>query len=315
MKKIFQQLRDHIQEEFNWGYYISVGLFLALMTGLNYFLLPDRTIERWITSHYYGKEICMLYYLAFYGLPYFFAVGAYAWFHKAGHIFRERSFWIKSILAITLLSIDASFYYYQLMLDWAETLAGQYVLRKCLATFISAIAIGLPLWIFWKYFDREQTDSFYGLTWKGFNSKPYLILLLLMIPVVIAASFEASFIDYYPTMKLSIAKRFHDLPVWGTLTLYETLYTIDFLWTELIFRGFLVIGMAAILGKGSILPMASIYAFRHFAKPLAESVSSIFGGYILGVIALRSKNIMGGFLIHAGIALLMEIMAILQHAS
>ncbi|MEM7655668.1 MAG: CPBP family intramembrane glutamic endopeptidase, partial [Bacteroidota bacterium] len=81
---------------------------------------------------------------------------------------------------------------------------------------------------------------------------------------------------------------------------------------ELIFRGFFVIGMAKVLGKGAVLPMVSIYAARHFAKPMLETVGSVFGGYILGVIAFRSQNIWGGVLIHIGIAALMDVFALLQ---
>ena len=98
-----------------------------------------------------------------------------------------------------------------------------------------------------------------------------------------------------------------------TMSIYEFFYLVDFLWTELIFRGFFILGMAAVLGRGAVLPMVMIYAFRHFAKPMGETIGSVFGGYILGVIALRSKNIMGGVMIHVGVAFLMEIFAIIHY--
>ena len=71
--------------------------------------------------------------------------------------------------------------------------------------------------------------------------------------------------------------------------------------------------MAKILGKDAVLPMVVTYAFLHFGKPLGETVGSIFGGYILGVIALRTKHIFGGCIIHIGVAYLMEVMALWQH--
>jgi len=58
--------------------------------------------------------------------------------------------------------------------------------------------------------------------------------------------------------------------------------------------------------------MVAAYAVLHFGKPLGESIGSIFGGYILGIIALYSRNIWGGVFVHGGIALLMEIFAFLQ---
>ncbi len=66
------------------------------------------------------------------------------------------------------------------------------------------------------------------------------------------------------------------------------------------------------MGKNVILPMAATYAVLHFGKPIGETISSIFGGYILGVIALYSRNIWGGVFIHGGTAFFMEAFAFLK---
>ncbi|TAE50931.1 MAG: CPBP family intramembrane metalloprotease, partial [Bacteroidetes bacterium] len=137
--------------------------------------------------------------------------------------------------------------------------------------------------------------------------------LLLMVPLVLAASFESGFINYYPTLRPGQVARLEHIPAWAAYLLYNTVYASDFVWEELIFRGFLIIGMAGVLGRGAVLPMSVIYCFRHFAKPPGEAISSIFGGYILGVFALRSRSVMGGVMVHVGVALLMELAALLQH--
>lgn len=98
----------------------------------------------------------------------------------------------------------------------------------------------------------------------------------------------------------------------GNGLVFELAYGIDFIATELLFRGFLIIGMAHILGKDVILPMVVTYAFLHFGKPLGETIGSVFGGYILGIMALYSRNIWGGIAIHLGVAWLMELAAFLQ---
>jgi hypothetical protein len=95
--------------------------------------------------------------------------------------------------------------------------------------------------------------------------------------------------------------------------IYEFIYGFDFIFVELVFRGALVIGMASILGKDAILPMVSVYCFLHFGKPAGEAISSIFGGYILGVIAYYSRSIVGGCIIHIGVAFSMEIVALIQY--
>jgi membrane protease YdiL (CAAX protease family) len=81
---------------------------------------------------------------------------------------------------------------------------------------------------------------------------------------------------------------------------------------EIFFRGFLVLAVGRFLGKDAILPMAATYAALHFGKPLGETISSIFGGYILGVVCFRSATIYGGIFLHAGIALMMELYAFWQ---
>ena len=138
--------------------------------------------------------------------------------------------------------------------------------------------------------------------------------MLLMVPLVIGASFESGFKNYYPTLKYERIQKLTEIPIWLAYVIYEIVYALDFIWTEVIFRGFMVIGMTYAMGAASVGSMSSVYCYRHFAKPMGESISSIFGGYILGVIARKSENVMGGVFVHMGIALLMELSAFLQWA-
>ena len=50
----------------------------------------------------------------------------------------------------------------------------------------------------------------------------------------------------------------------------------------------------------------------HFGKPIPETLGSVFGAYVLGVIAMESRCILGGTAINAGVALLMNAAALLQ---
>jgi hypothetical protein len=55
-----------------------------------------------------------------------------------------------------------------------------------------------------------------------------------------------------------------------------------------------------------------LYCTLHFGKPMGEAVSSVFGGYILGVVAYETRSIWGGVIVHIGIAWMMEIIAFAQ---
>jgi hypothetical protein len=146
-----------------------------------------------------------------------------------------------------------------------------------------------------------------GLTRKNFNPLPYFGLLALMIPLIALASTQHDFLLVYPKMKnLVYLDRFAH-PAWPWKLLYEFSYGLDFLGIELFFRGLLVVALLDYVGEDAILPMAAFYCTIHFGKPLGECISSFFGGLILGVLAARTRTILGGLIVHLGLAWLMEL--------
>ncbi|HZH96471.1 MAG TPA: CPBP family intramembrane glutamic endopeptidase [Flavisolibacter sp.] len=166
------------------------------------------------------------------------------------------------------------------------------------------LIITLVLFVVWKVFDKDQ--PFYGVSVKTFSIKPYLLMLLIMTPLIAAASTQPDFLAMYP--KLKVLDQLPDDKHPGMYRLlYELSYGTDFLGIELFFRGFLILGFAKWAGKDAILPMAVFYCAIHFGKPLGECISSLFGGVILGVVTYHSRTIWGGLLVHLGIAWLMEL--------
>jgi hypothetical protein len=116
-------------------------------------------------------------------------------------------------------------------------------------------------------------------------------MILIMLPILTAASFHSSFLKTYPLYKSTSVHTFFGVGEWIPVLGYELAYGFDFITVELLFRGFMVIGMINILGRNSILPMAVTYCFLHFGKPPGEAISSVFGGFILGVIAYETKSV------------------------
>lgn len=150
----------------------------------------------------------------------------------------------------------------------------------------------------------NRREPFYGLTLNGFSPKPYVIMLLLMVPLIAAASALPDFQRMYPRMN-NVEYLLQPDRGWHKL-LYQLSYGSDFLSIELFFRGFLVLAFARFAGQGAILPMAIFYCTIHFGKPLGECISSYFGGIILGVVSYHTRSVVGGFAVHVGIAWLME---------
>ncbi len=151
-----------------------------------------------------------------------------------------------------------------------------------------------------------ERNAMYGLSGKKINYTPYFILLLIMVPLIVAASTQNDFLSTYPKMKMIFPLPENSDPGWFYKLLFQLSYGSDFFTIEIFFRGFLVIGFMKWVGKDAILPMACFYCTIHFGKPLAECISSYFGGLLLGIISYHTRSVYGGLLVHLGIAWLME---------
>jgi membrane protease YdiL (CAAX protease family) len=128
-------------------------------------------------------------------------------------------------------------------------------------------------------------------------------MLLFMLPLITAASFMGDFLEYYPrASRINIYNPEPHHYFW-----FEVVYALDFISIEVFFRGFMILAFLKILGPKAIIPTAAFYFSIHFGKPIGETISSFFGGVLLGYLSYRKQSIWGGILVHIGIALLMEL--------
>jgi hypothetical protein len=285
---------------------------VGTLIGLNYrFDVEDSFIDS-----YYGKYIRILLYFGIHAIAYF-GVLLLIWIHDRKNVSFSWLFWLKSIAGLLILGVDRSIFpmISKVLLNGLPYQTHPFYL-KILYNSYGLVTILFMLVIMKFCFDRKEKFGIYGLRFKKVDYRPYLIMFLMMVPIVYIATYLPDFLNYYPTYKRTGGASFsmyYGFPEVVSKIFYETVYLFDFLNTEVFFRGFLVIGMSKLLGKNVILPMAATYAVLHFGKPMGETISSVFGGYILGIIALYSRNIWGGVFIHGGIAFLMEIFAFWRH--
>jgi hypothetical protein len=153
----------------------------------------------------------------------------------------------------------------------------------------------------------HKKEPFYRLSTKRINYTPYIIMLIIMVPLIAAASTQPDFLATYPKMDSVLPLPGDANPGWFYKLLFEMSYGTDFFSIEVFFRGFLVIGFIKWAGKDAILPMACFYCTIHFGKPLGECISSYFGGLLLGIVSYNTRSVYGGLMVHLGIAWLMEI--------
>ena len=305
MKKIWKFLIAHVKEDFNAVQYSFVFFLLATVLTLNYTYNLDDVIVKSRT----GISKFTAYFL-FYSIPYYLTLIPVYYIGK-NKFFRKRIFWIKSLTGLGLLSLDSSVPYLREGVMLVFDPGVQLWAYKVIVNLVSIFTIAIPLWIVYNKYDKAN-DHYYGLYPKRFDTRPYIQMLMIMLPILIAASFLPSFLRQYPMYRTSEAHMLLGVPEWLTILIYEFAYGLDFITVELLFRGFLVIGMAQIIGRHAVLSMAVIYCFLHTGKPLGEAMSSVLGGYVLGVIAYETKGIWGGVIVHVGIAWMMEIIGFTQ---
>jgi hypothetical protein len=306
MKKIWRYLKEQVRQDLNAGQYAVVAIFLALSMVFNYSIEFEDTVLDYLEG--FRKFYA---YFFFYSIPYFFCVVVSVLFKKNRHVFRSREFWIRSIFILLVLSFDSSVPFLHALIQSLFHPTAQFWGYKFTVNMISMITVLVPLFVFYGVCERNA-DHLYGLNAHRFDTKPYFAMLLIMIPILIAASFHGSFLQQYPMYKSSQAHVHFGVPEWMTVAGYEFAYGLDFITVELVFRGFMVIGMMTVLGRSAILPMAAVYCFLHFGKPAGEAISSIFGGYVLGVIAYETRSVWGGIIVHLGIAWTMEVIGFLH---
>ncbi len=307
VRKVIAYLRQHWSADFHLGYYASVAAFLAVTIALNYYF----DFEDDVIDAYYGEHIRAFYYFLLYAFAYYSTTLIYTSFHHRWSLWTRPGFWLRSLFCLIVLSLDKSFHYHNWFIqNYLPSETWIYTIRLT-KQLLGTLTTVLPLYLFYRLADH-QSKSFYGLTLSGFDVKPYATMLLLMVPLIVAASFSEGFLRTYPRYQEAGVATFWDVPEWLPALGYELAYGWDFLSIELLFRGFMVLGMAVVMGRAAVVPMVVTYAFLHFGKPAGETISSIFGGYVLGVIAYQSRSVFGGVLIHVGIAWLMELAAYVQ---
>jgi len=295
MQSIIQYTIDYFRSV-NKLILIYVSLFTGLIVFMNYHYGIDEMIRKknWLPVKLFSWYIVFL--LAF-GIPYLY------WkLNYRRIIVQPYQLLALILLAPAIFAIKMSIHPW---FQWVENTAWNNYWNKILYWPILLLITSLLLFSTWKLFSQEK--PFYGLRFKTVDWKPYWLMLLVMIPLIALASTQADFLRTYPKYQSLIDSSADGMLQWWHILLYELSYGSDFFTIELFFRGFLILGFVKYAGKDAILPMACFYCAIHFGKPMAECISSYFGGIILGIVVYNTRSIAGGLLVHLGIAWLMEL--------
>ena len=181
-------------------------------------------------------------------------------------------------------------------------------LESSLFMFVSAFVLlgAIPFLTLVVLFKADPAD--YGLrigNWKlGLTTA-----LVLIVPIVLALLYPASqtpeMRSFYPFAKEAI-----DSP--STLVMLEVTRGVFFYtaW-EFFFRGFMLFGLRRYVGDWLAICIQVIpQCLWHIGMPTSELLSSIAGGFLFGIMALRTQSIIWPWLLHYLIGIGLDVLIV-----
>jgi len=308
MKELYHAVSGFVKKDFNGFIYGITMLFLAVAMFINYSSAIDLD---WLDTR--GGFVQRL---GFYGLLFggtYFATALLAAKDAEKSFLKDWRFWSLAMAFVFIATIPKLH-----ILKLVDARAHGWNIHEMVFVsrshfffhqmVISLIGLGIVKVLFHKW---AAIDYGFRADWK--TLKPYFFVLALVAPLVIGASFFPDFQRAYPQYKPWDYKEVFDLSIGQRAAIFEMCYSTGFVAVEAVFRGALAITMVKIMGPRAVLAMASFYCVFHFGKPAGEAVGAFFGGYALGVLAIHSRSVLGGLIVHLGVAMLMETMGYLHH--
>lgn len=307
MGDIIKYLKDFYSKAFNWPYFLLILGLMGTVIYLNYWHQLEKRYAAGGNTWFSGFAG----YYCLYLIPFATAFLLQALFIKEIDYFKNYWFWLILLLAPAFFAFRVNFTFHEGLIANHWAMPERIFYLRCINWVLRVLVLLLPVFIIWWAKDRH-VQPFYGTQPLG-NVKPYLWMLLLMVPLIALASTQNDFLQTYPKAQTLAA-----IPADGwtgklRYLVYELCYGFDFVSIEFFFRGFLILSLMRICGPHCIIPVACFYCTIHLGKPMGEAISSFWGGLLLGIISYNTGSVWGGLIVHLGIAWLMEIGGWLGH--
>ncbi len=164
----------------------------------------------------------------------------------------------------------------------------------------------VPAWVVRVLFKEPMRSYGLQMPHGAFPKSLYVFFFVIVLVAVVVVSFSPHFHTYYPFYK-DASRSVVDLVLW------ECMYAAQFFALEFFFRGFLLQACRRSMGSQAIFAMVVPYCMIHYGKPWLECLAAIIAGIVLGTLAMRTRSIMSGFLLHVGVAISMDVAALIQN--
>ena len=151
----------------------------------------------------------------------------------------------------------------------------------------------------------NSKPSFYGLKLGrkkiGFGFAG--VFFLFMLPLLFIVSKWPAFQSIYPIYKFAGRSPLDFI-------LYQAAQLLFFFSWEFFFRGYMLFGLRERFGSTyAILIQTMPFVILHFGKPQIETIGAIFAGIALGGLAIGTESMWYGVILHWGVAVTMDVFA------
>jgi membrane protease YdiL (CAAX protease family) len=170
---------------------------------------------------------------------------------------------------------------------------------------LTVIWVLLP-WLWSRHLGFQASDL--GFRLKGLRAK-LGVYALLFLPIgigIVWVSGRPDFLETYPMLRPAQATHWS----WVLLLAFWALYALQFICVEFFFRGYLLFTLERSFGPVAVGISVIPYCMIHYHKPLPEVLGAIVAGFVLGWLALETRSIWGGVLLHVAVALSMDVAAL-----
>jgi membrane protease YdiL (CAAX protease family) len=133
-----------------------------------------------------------------------------------------------------------------------------------------------------------------------------LFILFLVSPLVIYASMQEDFRNYYPIWNPGLSHL--------NFLVLESIVLLLMFDTEFFFRGYFLFSMEAKFGNWAILLQSIPYSLLHIGKPPIEVPYSFIAGLVFGYLALRYRSVFPGLLVHWGGSIFLDSLIITSNS-
>ena len=147
-----------------------------------------------------------------------------------------------------------------------------------------ALYLLIPLLVILLFFRKSPRE--YGFQFGDWKAGLVItgLAILVIAPVLwLIARGSPAMVDYYAYQ-------------WGPAAAVWTF--LDLIGWEFFFRGFLLFGYARAFGANALWLQAVPFALAHLGKPAVETYTTLFGGFLFGLVAWRTRSFVYPFLIH-----------------